>query len=88
MAKIIHEFETLYDRGDVVVFEKCDTLQVGIITAYYVDDNVVWYDIAVSKDFTYSYCNGGDIGEYDILGKIQDVELVSAIERMVKDGQS
>ena len=36
MGKIIQEFETEYDVGDVVIFENDNLLQVGIVEGYYV----------------------------------------------------
>lgn len=69
MGKVVHEFETLYDIGDVVIFDR-DCLSVGIVEGYYVDDGVVWYNIRISQKVVYTYTNQGDIGEFDILGKL------------------
>lgn len=87
MAKIKLEFETMYDRGDVVVFNKNGVLQVGIVTSYYVEDNCVWYDVAISSNSTYTYCNGGDIGEFDIIAKITDIKTVNHIKERIINGQ-
>ena len=72
MGKIIHEFETKYDIGDIVIFEKNDLLQVGIVEGYYEEGDTIWYNIRISKTCVYTYSNGGDIGEHDIIGKIED----------------
>lgn len=47
MGKIIQEFETQYEVGDVVIFDK-DGLKVGIIEGYYVSDGNIWFNIRVS----------------------------------------
>ena len=72
MAKITHTFETAYDKGDVVIFEKDDLLQVGIIEGFYEDQDEIWYNIRTSKTNVYTFSNKGDIAEYDIIGKIED----------------
>ena len=71
----VHEFETLYDIRDLVIFEKNDLLQVGIIEGFYDEDNTIWYNIRTSKSNIYTYSNGGDIPEYDIIGKIDNEEI-------------
>lgn len=71
MGKIITEYETKYNVGDVVVFEKNGTLEVGVIEGYYVEDHVFWFNIRISPTIVYTYTNGGDIGEHDIIGKIE-----------------
>lgn len=87
MGKIKIEVETIYDRGDVVVFKKGGVLQAGIITAYYFEDGDVWYNIAVSKDPAYSFRTTEDVGEVDICGKIEDENLIKAVEGIVENGQ-
>lgn len=90
MGKIKLEFEAMYDRGDVVIFEKNGGLEAGIIVSYYCDVDAgcsVWYNIAYWKDKIYTYTNGGDIAEYDIICKITDKEAVSAVENIIKNGQ-
>lgn len=72
MGTIIKEYTTEYEVGDVVIFEKNNSLQVGIIEGYYVDDNVFWFNIRISAKFVYTYTNHGDIGEHDIIGKVSD----------------
>lgn len=72
MGKIVVEFETDYNAGDVVIFEKNDRLMVGIIEGYYVDDHIFWFNIKVSPRYTYAYSNGGDIGEHDIIGRVSE----------------
>ena len=79
MAKIHYEIETEYDKGDLVVFIKDKRLLVGIVEGFYVDNGAndsIWYNIRVSKDFVYTYSNGGDIAEYDILYKIDGNERI------------
>ena len=72
MCKITLEFETKYDVGNVVIFEKNNQLNVGIIEGYYEEDRCIWYNIRVSGRFVYTYSNGGDIAEWNIVGKIED----------------
>lgn len=72
MGKIRVEFETEYEKGDVVVFQKGDSLRVGVIEGYYVDDNCVWYNIRINPEFVFTYSNGGDIAEWNIKMKIND----------------
>lgn len=72
MGKIKIEFETEYEKGDVVVFRKNDSLLVGIIEGYYVDDDCIWYNIRTNPKFVFTYSNGGDIAEWDIKMKIDD----------------
>lgn len=74
MAKLTIEYETQYDTGDVVVFSKDKELKVGLIEGYYVDNETIWYNIRLNKQFVYTYSTGGDIGERDILFKITDDE--------------
>ena len=73
MGKIHIEFETEYEKGDVVVFKKNKQLVVGLIEGYYAD-NGIWYNIRTNSEFVYTYSNGGDIAEWDILMKLNDVE--------------
>ena len=75
MGKIVKEFETEYDVGDLVIFRKNKVLLVGIIEGYYQEDNSIWYNVRVSVDSVYTYSCGGDIPEFDIMGKITDDEL-------------
>ena len=77
MAKIHYEIEIEYDKGDIVVFKKDKKLLVGIVEGFYVDggaNDSIWYNVRVSKDFVYTYSNGGDIAEWDIISKIDDNE--------------
>ena len=74
MAKIKYVIETEYDKGDIVVFKKDKKLFVGIVEGFYAEDNSIWYNIRISKDFLYTYSNGGDIAEWDIISKIDDNE--------------
>ena len=72
MAKIIKEYETKYDVGNVVIFKKNNALHVGIIEGYYVDDDNFWFNVRITQDFVYTYSNGGDIAEWDIMGVVDD----------------
>lgn len=64
-------FESKYDAGDIVIFEKNKSLQAGIIEGYYYQDGNFWYNIRTSQSFVYTYSNGGDIGEFNIIGKLE-----------------
>lgn len=82
MGKISMEFETMYEKGDIVTFEHNGILEVGVIVGYYVDQSAgcsLWYDIAVNKKKVYTYMTEGDISESQIIGKVNDVELCNAI---------
>ena len=70
MAKIIREYETDYNVGDVVIFKKNHALHVGIIEGYYVDDDNFWFNIRITPNFVYTYSNGGDIAEREIMGVV------------------
>ena len=72
MGKIIKEYETEYNVGDVVVFEKNNILNVGIIEGYYVEDGNFWFNMRVNHECVYTYSNDGDVSEYDIIGVIND----------------
>ena len=72
MAKIIREYETEYEVGDVVIFEKNNALHVGVIDGYYVGDGCFCFNVRIAPDFVYTYLNGGDIGECDIIGIVDD----------------
>lgn len=84
MGKIIKEYETKYDAGDVVIFEKNDKLEVGIIEGYYVDDNIFWFNIRTSASNVYTYSNKGDICENDIIDKIEGDFAVKCINAIMK----
>lgn len=84
MAKIKWEFETLYDIGDVVIFNYHNITRIGIIQSFYLDDQVVWYNI-LSDNFLCCYSQGGDIAEFDILGKITDKTIIDKIREKVAD---
>lgn len=73
MAKIIREYETEYEVGDVVIFEKNNALHIGVIDGYYVDDGCFWFNVRITPDFVYSYANGEDIGECEIVGVVTGV---------------
>lgn len=89
MAKIISEFETKYDRGDAVIFRYHDRLMVGIISGYYIDHDAgasIWYDIAINNTNVLNYAHGGDIAEWDIIGKIDDVTTVNKVFSYIQKG--
>ena len=85
MGKIVVEFETDYNAGDVVIFEKNDRLMVGIVEGYYMEDDIFWFNIRVSSKYVYTYSNGGDIMESDIIGRVSEdlkEELIRQINSM------
>ena len=85
MGKIVVEFETDYNAGDVVIFEKNNRLMVGIIEGYYMEDNIFWFNIRVSSRYVYTYSNGGDIMESNIIGRVSEdlkEELIRQINNM------
>ena len=85
MGKIVVEFETDYNAGDVVTFEKNNRLMVGIVEGYYVEDNIFWFNIRVSSKYVYTYSNGGDIMESNIIGRVSEdlkEELIRQINSM------
>ena len=85
MGKIVVEFETDYNAGDVVIFEKNNRLMVGIVEGYYIEDNIFWFNIRVSSRYVYTYSNGGDIMESDIIGRVSEdlkEELIRQINNM------
>ena len=59
MAKITVEYETEYDKGDIVVFNYNDTLVLGVIESYYLEDQYVWYSIRISPTHVYTYTTEG-----------------------------
>ena len=77
MGKITLEFESKYEVGDVVIFNRYRDkygLSIGIIEGYYIDHNcndTIWYNIRVSSTMVYTYSNEGDISESDIIGKLE-----------------
>ena len=85
MGKIVVEFETDYNAGDVVIFEKNNRLMVGIVEGYYMEDDIFWFNIRVSSRYVYTYSNGGDIMESDIVGRVGEYlkeELIRQINSM------
>ena len=85
MGKIVVEFETDYNAGDVVIFEKNDRLMVGIVEGYYMEDDIFWFNIRVSSRYVYTYSNGGDIMESNIIGRVNEdlkEELIRQINSM------
>lgn len=70
MGTIVQTFETEFDKGQVVVFKRDNRLLIGLVESCYVDMSAgqsIWYNIRTGKDNVYTYSNGGDIGEFDIL---------------------
>lgn len=85
MGKIVIEFETDYNAGDVVIFEKNNRLMVGIVEGYYMEDDIFWFNIRVSARYVYTYSNGGDIMESNIIGRVSEdlkEELIRQINSM------
>ena len=73
MGKIIEEYTSKYDVGDVVIFEDGHRLFLGIIEGYYIDHNAgdsFWYNIRINATTVYAYSNHGDIAEWHIIGKL------------------
>ena len=88
MGKIIKEYETEYEVGDIVIFRVGTCLLVGIIEGYYVDHMAgesLWFNIRTSPDFVYTYSNHGDISEWDIIGKI-DGKLLETCKELITKG--
>ena len=76
---------TDYNAGDVVIFEKNNRLMVGVIEGYYMEDDIFWFNIRVSSRYVYTYSNGGDIMESDIIGRVSEdlkEELIRQINNM------
>lgn len=87
MGKINIIIETEYEVGDVVVFEKDDTLMVGIIEGYYVDqsaNNSLWFNIRTNPDNVFTYSNGGDVAEFDIVGKLSE-KIQKEVYKLIKE---
>ena len=80
MGKIIQEFETEYDKGDVVIFKKHSVLLVGVIEGYYLEDDTIWYIIRTGTDMVYTFGNGGDVGEFDVVSKINGVDKENCLK--------
>ena len=70
MGKIV--FESKYEVGDVVAFEKDDRGLIGIVEGYYVDNDEFWYNIRLNNKYVLTYSNGGDVYESNILFKLTD----------------
>lgn len=90
MAVISSSVETLYDKGDIVIFDYHGQLMVGSIVGYAVDHGssiCVWYNILINKSTTLNYVNGGDVMESDILGKITDENLLSKTLQFLVHGE-
>lgn len=85
MAKVIREYETEYNVGDVVIFKKFNTLNVGIIEGYYVDDGNFWFNVRTTSDFVYTYTNGGDIAEWDIMGVVSEGLKEKCFKEITRD---
>lgn len=85
MAKVIREYETEYNVGDVVIFQKFKTLNVGVIEGYYVDDGNFWFNVRTTPDFVYTYSNAGDIAEWDIMGVVDGSLKEECFKRITRD---
>ena len=86
MAKVIREYETSYNVGDVVIFRKNNGFHVGIIEGYYVDNGNFWFNIRISPNFVYTYSNEGDIAEWDIVGAVDESLKEKLFKRIAKLG--
>lgn len=83
MRKITLNFETKYDVGNIVAFEKDDRFLIGVVIGYYYSDNSIWYNIQVDKDYIFTYLNGGDIYEEAIMFKLTH-EQADEVKRYAK----
>ena len=70
MGKVIKEYETEYEVGDVVIFEK-HGLEVGIIDGYYVEDNCFWFNNITNQN-TCKECNNWHY--YTVTDKVKKVK--------------
>lgn len=70
MGKVVKEFEHSMKLVMLLFFINA-VLHVGIVEGYYIDDNIFWFNIRVSPTLVYTYTNHGDVGEHDIIGKIE-----------------
>lgn len=87
MGKIIEEYTSKYDVGDVVIFKTANCLLLGIIEGYYIDhncDNSFWYNIRTNKINVYTYSNKGDIAEWDIIGKLEGSLKDNCFDEIIK----
>lgn len=82
MGKITITYNSKYDVGDIVIFKKDKMLLVGIIDGYYVEDSLIWYNIRINNNRVFTYSNGGDISEEDIVYKINAKILKDEIFRL------
>lgn len=85
MGTVVKTYETKYNVGDVVIFKKYNQLLVGIIEGYYIEDNTFWFNIRISPERVFTYTNGGDIAEFDIVGVI-DNELKDECFKIITKG--
>lgn len=86
MGKIIREYETEYNVGDVVIFQnKQNYLEVGVIEGYYVDDGNFWFNIRISPKYIYTYTNAGDIAEWDIIGLVDESLREECFKKIVNE---
>lgn len=83
MGKISLNFETKFDVGDIVAFEKDKRFLIGVVIGYYYSDTVIWYNIQVDKNYIFTYMNGGDIHEEAILFKLT-TEQVDTVKKYTK----
>ena len=86
MGKMHIEVESEYNIGDIVVFYHHNSLRVGLVEGYYLDDGYVWYNIRTSPIFVFTYSNGGDIAEWDIKMKLEG-DGVEAIRQIITIGE-
>ena len=87
MGKVIEEYTSQYDVGDVVVFSNSSRLFLVIIEGQYIDHNCgnsFWYNVRVNSNTVYTYSNHGDIAEWDIAGKLDNELKEKCYERSTK----
>lgn len=81
MAKVTVEFETEYNVGDVVLFERYKQVIAGIIEGFYVDasaGNSIWFNMRIASECVLTYSNGGDVAEWKILCKLDGATAEAA----------
>lgn len=91
MGSVTYTIESLYDVGDIVIFHRFGHLIVGIIEGFYPDrscDDSIWYDIRINGKDVFTYSNGGDIAEWDIVGKITDPKLLEECKKYICEDDS
>ena len=82
--KITQEYESEYNVGDWVAFRKDKFIYVGQIVGFNIDDGEFWFNIKVNSAKTFSYGNGGDVAESNIVFKLNE-EQISKLKLVVRE---